>query len=238
MNQAFQSAHTFSHNEAPHVVSMARTDTLLATSQSAQSWYSMQAAVVKVQWRTGMDTEILFGLADGSLQIGRVAQNKSLELYKHKQGAAVVSMCCIPPSNGSSASPGVVVGHVDGSISRFILDASTDVPAGVSTICRHSCPPYALACNRDALLAGGTDLKVTSYTIQGRVTKSIDLAASKPELQDLTCAAVPSAGDSAVVGAFNAFLLFDFNARELVRSASEISCATCCEFANRKLLHI
>lgn len=188
---------------------------------------NLQASVTKVQWRTGADAEILFGLSDGSLQLGRVAQNKSHKLYNHSQGAAVVSMCCIPPPKGLSVSPGVIIGHADGSICRFMLDASTDAPAGVSTICRHSCAPCALACNRDALLAGGTDLKVTSYTIQGRVTKNVDLGQTKPEIQDLTCAAVPAAGDSAVVGAFNAFLLFDYNAREQVRSAPVVPCNTC-----------
>lgn len=182
---------------------------------------TLQAPVEAVLWRPGVDNELLFGLADGSVHLGRTAQNKSHELYRHPGAAPVAAMAALPP-RGSDVSAGVLVGHADGAICRYVLDASSGAPAGVSTICRHTCAPTALACNGEALLCGGADLRVASYTLAGRVTATVELAAAQPELQSLFCAAVPPAGDTAVVGAFNALLVFEYEAREQVRRSASL----------------
>jgi intraflagellar transport protein 172 len=171
----------------------------------------LQAPVVTVEWRHGMETELLFGLADGSLHSGQTVKNKTLELYKHPQAAPIVSMSCIP-AECATPSPGVIVGHADGSIYRCSFDGAGGAP-NATAICKHTCAPYALGCNSQAIVAGGADLILAGYSLQGRMAGTVDLS-GEPTLQGLACASVNPSGDTAIIGAFNAFVSLEFTCRD------------------------
>ena len=65
----------------------------------------------------------------------------------------------------STSGQGIISGHADGSIVRYYFDdEGTGLPQGV--VCRHSCPPYALAWGQ-SIIAGGCDCRVVMYGMNG-----------------------------------------------------------------------
>lgn len=67
--------------------------------------------------------------------------------------------------HSSTSGQGIISGHADGSIVRYYFDdEGTGLPQGV--VCRHSCPPYALAWGQ-SIVAGGCDCRVVMYGMNG-----------------------------------------------------------------------
>ena len=181
--------------------------------------------MVAVQWRAGVDNELVFALANGSVHRALTVKSSTSELYAHPQCSPAVSMACLWPEGPSAACPGVVVGHADGTIYRYMFDRAAGVADGAAAVAKHSCAPGALVATSDSFLAGGIDLKVTQYSIQGRAVASVDLS-DQDGLQAFMCAAMHPSGDTALFGAFNAYVVLEFSPTERrwrLRSVSSVA---------------
>ncbi len=101
--------------------------------------------------------------------------------------------------NGQS----ICSGHLDGSIFLYNLDSKA------KSKIQHSTIPYALAWGSH-ILAGGNDGKVAFYEQSGDCFQRFDY--SKDErVKEFTCAAFNITGETAVVGNFNRFYVYNFN---------------------------
>lgn len=71
----------------------------------------------------------------------------------------------------SPSAQGIVSGHADGVVVRYLFEEDG---SGLSQgpVCRHSCPPYALAWG-SSLVVGGADQRVTMYSVDGEHKASL-----------------------------------------------------------------
>jgi hypothetical protein len=76
---------------------------------------------------------------------------------------------------------------------------------------KHSSVPYALAWGTH-ILAGGNDGKLAFYEPSGDQLQRFDFSKDE-KVKEFTCASFNSAGETAVVGNFNRFYVYKFNAK-------------------------
>ena len=69
-------------------------------------------------------------------------------------------------------------------------------------ICRHPCPPYALAWASNAFVAAGCDKRVFAYGKDGRIMQQFDYSREDDEHEFTTAVCSPS-GQSVVIGSFD-----------------------------------
>jgi len=107
-----------------------------------------------------------------------------------------------------SASPdgqSIVSGHLDGSMVTFNLETKARVKL------KHSSIPYALAWGSH-ILAAGNDGKIAFYEPSGDCFQRFDYS-KDDKVKEFTCAAFNSTGETAVIGNFNRFYVYNFNSK-------------------------
>lgn len=146
-------------------------------------------------WSSERNNELVFGLAEGKVRMGILKSNKSASIYG--TDSFVVSLGSSP--NGQS----VVSGHLDGSIITYNIETKA------KTKIQHSTIPYALAWGSH-ILAGGNDGKVAFYEHTGDCFQKFDYSKDE-KVKEFTCASFNSTGETAIVGNFNRFYVYNFN---------------------------
>ena len=76
--------------------------------------FQQTSPVVSIVWSNQHQNKLLFGLTDGKVKAGQLRTNRSVTVYGHGGGSAVVSLVCSP--DGSNC----IAGHLDGSIYRLL----------------------------------------------------------------------------------------------------------------------
>lgn len=165
--------------------------------------FPQQSSITALSWPVTHPKEIVFGLADGKVKVGQLRSNKPATLYG---SGSYVSVVC---SNQEGTA--VLSGHYDGSIYRFVFD---DVSGGGPTHAKlavHSCVPYALSWG-ESIIAAGNDRKVTFYDKDGGLERTFDYS-NDPQCGEFTTSVVNLTGEAVVVGNFNSFYTFGFQAK-------------------------
>ena len=149
-------------------------------------------------WPVAWPNTLFFGIAEGKIRIGQTNNNKSNSLYAHE--SYVVSISASP--NGAS----ICSGHLDGTIFTFNID--TKVKQKVVT---HSSIPYALAWGVH-IIAGGNDGKIAFYEEDGNCFQRMDYS-KDDKVKEFTQAAFNPTGETAIVGNFNRFYVYNYNSK-------------------------
>ena len=144
--------------------------------------------------------------------------NKAATAYAHPDKSYVVSMSHSP--DGGS----VCVGHLDGSVYTF---AFSDGVAGKLT--NHGCAPTSLSWGaRGFICAGGADAKIAFYETHAsanlaRAPQVFDLGNARDSSagKEVGALAFNPTGDVVVVGTYNKFYAFAFDASAMTRGWKE-----------------
>ena len=148
-------------------------------------------------WPNERNNELFFGLAEGKVKVGILRNNKSQSVYGTE--SFVVSISSSP--DGQS----IVSGHLDGSMVTFNLETKA------KSKLKHSSIPYALAWGSH-ILAAGNDGKIAFYEPSGDCFQRFDYSKDE-KVKEFTCAAFNSTGETAVIGNFNRFYVYNFNSK-------------------------
>mmetsp|Transcript_24016 Transcript_24016/g.70857 ORF Transcript_24016/g.70857 Transcript_24016/m.70857 type:complete len:418 (-) Transcript_24016:3228-4481(-) len=178
--------------------------------------FAESSPVQVLVWPANRPHEVTYGLVDGSIKVGNIRTNKSKILFK--VNSPVVSLAAHPKGEG------VISGHIDGSIYRYIFLSTTKLAgAGCTKIVRHSCPPYALSWGRSVCAAGNDQCVVfydpsrgteeQSFSYSNPVEKDDDNQDSeniRPLCCEFAMAAFNPTGDSVIVGNYNSFYSYSY----------------------------
>ena len=148
-------------------------------------------------WPNERYAELFFGLAEGKVRTGALKTNRSTSIYGTE--SFVVSISSSPDGNN------IVSGHLDGSMVTFNLETKA------RNKLKHSSIPYALAWGQH-ILAAGNDGKIAFYDPDGDCFQRFDHSRDE-KVKEFTCAAFNSNGQTAVIGNFNRFYVYNFNSR-------------------------
>ena len=124
--------------------------------------FVQSSSVTCVCWPQSRPNEVVFGVTDGKVRIGRLRSNKSATLYD--AGSFTVSLC----TDGVD----ILSGHLDERIYRYAFDEAS---AGARLLCQHSCVPYAISWGL-AVCAAGPDQMVRFYDGSGATLKRFDFS--------------------------------------------------------------
>jgi len=159
--------------------------------------FAQNSSVTCMTWPNERHGDLIIGTAEGKIKQGVLKSNKSQSIYG--SDSFVVSISSSP--NGQW----VCSGHLDGTILTFNIDTKA------KSKIQHSTVPYALAWGSH-ILAGGNDGKVHFYEQTGDCFQRFDY--SKDErVKEFTSAAFNATGETAIVGNFNRFYVYNFNSK-------------------------
>jgi len=148
-----------------------------------------------MSWPSARHGELFFGLAEGKVKMGVLKSNKSQTIYP--TDSFVVSIAASPDCNS------IVSGHLDNSVHTYNIETKQRSKIMHSTI------PYALAWGAH-ILAAGNDGKVAFYESSGDRFSTFDYS-KEDKVKEFTCAAFNLTGETAVVGNFNRFYVYNYN---------------------------
>lgn len=188
--------------QSDNIVFVYKLGTEWGDRKSICNKFNQSSSITCVCWPKEHPHEVVFGLAEGKVKVGQLRSNKPLTLYA--TDSYVVS-CCARLDGG-----GVLSGHLDGSVVRFLFDESGR-GAVQAQVCTHTCVPYALSWG-EAICCAGSDQKVLFYDAEGTVLQAFDCADDEGQ-REFTVAAFNPSGEAVVVGSFDRFHTFAFNAR-------------------------
>lgn len=155
------------------------------------------SSVTCMVWPNERVSEIFFGLAEGKVRVGMTRNNKSPSIYATE--SYVVSISSAPGGHS------IVSGHLDGSMITFNLESKS------KTKIKHSSIPYALAWGSH-ILAAGNDGKIAFYEPTGDCFQRFDYSKDE-KVKEFTTACFNSSGETAVIGNFNRFYVYNFNSK-------------------------
>jgi intraflagellar transport protein 172 len=72
-------------------------------------------------------------------------------------------------------------------------------------VCRHTCPPYALAWTPFGIVAAGCDKRVIVYTKDGRMLQQFDYMRD-PNEKEFSVACCSPSGQSVILGSYNRYV--------------------------------
>ena len=162
--------------------------------------FLQHSPITAMTWPKNRKNELVFGLSEGKVKVGQLKSNKSGTLYAHPDGAYCVSLASSP--DGSA----VCSGHVDGSIWLFNFDDGSG-----ARLCTHTCVPYALSWG-NGILAAGADKKIAFYNEHNNAVPQVFDYAADDAVREFSSAAFNPTGETVVVGSFNSFRTYTYNA--------------------------
>ena len=187
-------------------IAIAQSDNIVFVYKIGTQWkekksicnkFPQGSSVTCMVWPHERNNELFFGLAEGKVRIGLAKNNKSSSVYQTE--SYVVSISASP--NGQC----IVSGHLDQTMYTFNLETKA------KTKLKHSSIPYALAWGSH-ILAAGNDGKIAFYEPSGDCFQRFDYS-KDDKVKEFTCAAFNSSGDTAIIGNFNRFYVYNFNSR-------------------------
>jgi intraflagellar transport protein 172 len=157
-----------------------------------------KSAVTCLVWPSSQSNYVV-GLADGKVKSGAGKGSKTHTLYS--SGSYVVSLAVSPSGKG------IISGHADGTIIRFMFEDDGSGLAGGAVV-KHSCPPYALSWSAaDCITAAGCDRRVQFYSQRGKKLQQFDYSKVEEE-KEFTCASTSPSGEALVLGSFDRLRVF------------------------------
>ncbi|GMR33862.1 hypothetical protein PMAYCL1PPCAC_04057, partial [Pristionchus mayeri] len=144
------------------------------------------AAVTALAWP--FDDKILIGLIDGKMRVGLLKQNKCASLYKTEMGVIAIAV--------SSKRASFVSSHIDGSIILYNFASKAQ-----EKLCSHSCAAYSIAFTAHAIVAGGADRRIISYSENGIVQQTFDY--SSVDEREFSALISDPTGQNFVAGSFD-----------------------------------
>lgn len=163
--------------------------------------FEVPTPVTCVCWSPSDPNLVAFGCADGSVRAGYLRTNKTDTLYTR----APVTAICTSPDGRSLATA-----HTDGAIVLFdFADAGSFRQLAV-----HPCPPSFLAWGVDLAAAGPSGHVVFYESRSGRARSTFPPDPDAPTA-DVGCGAASPAGDTVVVAAHDALVVYSWRPREL-----------------------
>jgi len=195
-------------------LAIAQSDNIVFVYKLGEEWgdkksicnkFPMSGSVTCLAWPPRQPNEVCFGLDSGKVKVGQLRNNKPATLYAAPGGSLTVACCA------TFDGLGIVTGHASGEMFRFTFDDGVNGPSHVA-LGSHSCAPYALACG-ESIVAGGLDLQVVFYAPDGKVLQKFDHGKDAATIKEFTAACFNPSGDSCVLGAFNHYVVFQFNLR-------------------------
>uniref|UniRef100_A0A7S0YIK8 Intraflagellar transport protein n=1 Tax=Polytomella parva TaxID=51329 RepID=A0A7S0YIK8_9CHLO len=182
-------------------------------------------ATTTVVWPRDRPNELVFGTADGKIRLATIkSKGRNVwSLYEHAQGSYVVALSCNITNSGGSgnivgglsssvSSQGLISGHADGSIYKYMFPLEEGGAGTVLQIVIHPCVPYALSWGQ-SIAAAGNDNKVVFYDANGREIRTFDYGA-EDGAREFTSAAFNPSGDTVAVGSFNRFYTFSYSMKQ------------------------
>ena len=163
--------------------------------------FTQSSPVTCLAWASKHQNEVVFGLADGKIKLGQLKTNSSSTLYS--TSSYVVSICV--GLQGRT----ILTGHLDGSIYRYDL-AGAGGGSPYTKFAHFACPPTALGWGA-AVVAAGSDRKVCFYDNNGAEIRHLDYS-NDDDVKEFTVAAFNPSGQSVVLGNYDKFFVFAFNA--------------------------
>lgn len=154
-------------------------------------------SVTCMVWPNERHNELFFGLAEGKVKVGILRNNKSSSIYATESFVVAIS--------SSPDGQSIVSGHLDGTMVTFNLETKA------KTKLKHSSIPQALAWGSH-ILAAGNDGKIAFYEPSGDCFQRFDYSKDE-KVKEFTCAAFNATGETAVIGNFNRFYVYNFNAK-------------------------
>lgn len=163
--------------------------------------FQVSAPVTSIAWPSQTPNHLFFGCSDGKVHIGNLRTNKSDVVFRHPEGSYICSMTC------SLDGTQLLSGHMDGSIIRFAAQEGS----GAEPVVRHDCPPYALGWGK-AIVAAGSDCKVSFYNLRGGMSKQFNFAEESNNREFTACCLSPS-GDTLILGSYDRLHILRHNAK-------------------------
>mgnify|MGYP000140699940 FL=1 len=188
-------------------IAIAQSDNIVFVYKLGSEWgdkksicnkFPQSSSVTCLAWPPNRAGELVFGLSEGKVKMGKLRSNKSVQLYS-------TDTYCVSVA-ASSDGENIVSGHLDGSIYRYSLDGGT-----MQKLVMHGSVPYALSWGEHICVAGN-DGKVIFYTDDGNVFQRFDYSYDST-VKEFTVAAFNPAGDTVVIGNFNKFFVYGYNPR-------------------------
>ena len=172
-----------------------------------------ESAVTSLIWSKKHPFQVVYGLLEGRVKIGNLRTNKSKTIFKIDSNAVVSLTMNLDNTE-------LLSGHTDGSIYRFVFPSKSKSPTCVKII-DSATIPYALSWGK-SICVGGLNNRIVFYNDDGMEDQSfsyndqegiIDTAVDDFVSSEFTTSECSPSGDSIVIGSFNSFYLFCWNAK-------------------------
>jgi len=194
-------------------LAIAQSDNIVFVYKLGKTWndkkticnkYPQAAPVTCLCWPSARIGELVFGSADGKLRVGNTA-NKSVVLFD--QGSYIVACAASPDGNS------FVSASADGRILRYTFPSPSDGrQASTSEVCRVNFVPYALSWGHHIVVAGNSPIVKFFDPSNGHCVKTFDYSGEEGSIKEFNCACFNPSGSTVVLGNFNKFLVYAFNA--------------------------
>ena len=187
-------------------LAVAQSDSIVFVYRLGSEWgdkkaicnkFAQGASVTCMTWPHERHGELVIGLADGKVKVCQLKTNKSAPCFAQEHFC--VSICSSP--DGMS----IAAGFLDGSIIAMHLETKS------KTRIMHSTIPNALAWGQH-IIAAGNDGVVAFYESSGDRFHHFDYS-KDDRVKEFTCASFNATGETCVVGNFDRFYAFNFNAK-------------------------
>ncbi|EAL39797.1 AGAP005330-PA [Anopheles gambiae str. PEST] len=191
-------------------LAVAQSDSIVYVYKLGEQWnekkvicnkFPQGAAVTCISWLAG--GLIVAGLEDGKVRSLYCKNNKSKTLY----GTDSMVVTLAQNTKGT----GVLSGHEDGSVVRFLLVEEPGEPTG--RLLQHPVAPVALAWPQGGIVVAGCDKKICFYDLQGRAMRTFDYARDEMEREFTVAAASPN-GQAVAVGSYDRLRIFSWSPRQ------------------------
>ncbi|GAB5360468.1 hypothetical protein AAMO2058_000630600, partial [Amorphochlora amoebiformis] len=207
-------------------LAVAQSDNIVFIYKLGRNWgdkkticnkFLRHVSVTSMCWPSHRPNEIVFGLADGQVMVGVLKNNKAFRLFS--TDSYVVSLSPSPSGHG------FVSGHLDGKVYRYgFRNSNGTTPEGSNLLFKSPFVPTCLAHGAHIMVAGnagqvqfynedGKHMQTVTHTLQpvrDDVAEAEGMA--RQAIKDFSSAAFNPAGHTVVVGNYNCFFAFVFNA--------------------------
>lgn len=187
-------------------IAIAQSDNIVFVYKIGMEWgekksicnkFPQSSSVTCMCWPNERPGELFFGVAEGKVKIGLLKTNRGSSIFGTE--SFVVSISASPDGNC------IASGCLDGQIITYNLESKQKGRI------KHSSIPYALAWGAH-IMAAGNDGKIAFYDASGDCFQRFDHSRDD-KVKEFTCAAFNSNGNTCIIGNYNRFYVYNFNAR-------------------------
>lgn len=146
--------------QSDNIVFMYKIGLEWGTKKSICNKYPTSSSVTCMTWPKDRHNDLVFGLAEGKVKVGKLSNNKSAVIYSADSYAVSLA--------SSRDGEAIISGHLDGSIYLFHMENQQ-----YQKLTTHHSIPYALGWG-EHIIAGGNDYKITFYDQSGTFVQRFD----------------------------------------------------------------